>query len=97
MTEEKSELNKKLQEAIENAEYEEIKHSAIYKVDFNEAANECEHISIDVAVKFAEFINKEGWQEYDGYDRWICPSESTQVLETKQLFQKFINNIYGKQ
>lgn len=43
------------------------------------------------AVKFAEYISGQGWQQYDGADRWINVVEGNAVLETQKLYEKFIN------
>ena len=44
------------------------------------------------AVQFAEWINKEGYREYDGYDRWISVQHSNDVYETKELYELFIKS-----
>lgn len=44
------------------------------------------------AILFAEWINKEGYREYDGYDRWIAPSNNNNVYETKNLYKLFKNS-----
>ena len=48
-----------------------------------------EPIKYEVAIGFAEFISGEGWQQYDGKDRWICPQNNNDVLSTKELFEKY--------
>lgn len=41
------------------------------------------------AISFGYWLNKEGWQEYDEPDRWICPSNNRNVYTTKQVYEKF--------
>lgn len=43
-----------------------------------------------IAMAFAEWLNKEGYQEYDGSERWIAPHNSTSVFSTQQLYNQFI-------
>jgi len=44
-------LEQKHIDAIYDAEYEEIRHSAIYKMDFEKAAKSCADISIEAIKK----------------------------------------------
>lgn len=46
----------------------------------------------DDAILFANWISGEGWVQYDGVGRWICPQENKTVLTTKQLYKKFRNS-----
>lgn len=48
------------------------------------------------AIDFAEFISGEGWQQYDGYDRWICPTESKDVISTETLYERYLKSKEGK-
>lgn len=41
------------------------------------------------AIEFVEWVVSEGWQNYDGADRWIQYPESLAVYETKELFEKW--------
>ena len=42
------------------------------------------------AIQFAEWLSSEGYQQYDGKDRWISPHNSNCVYETKQLYEMFL-------
>jgi hypothetical protein len=43
------------------------------------------------AIEFAEWLNKEGYREYDYCDRWIAPQNNNNVYDTKQLYEMFKN------
>jgi len=51
-------IKEQLQLVIENAEYEEYPHSAIYKLDYNKAIDGCFEVTKDIAIKFANWIDK---------------------------------------
>jgi hypothetical protein len=42
------------------------------------------------ANEFAEWLNKEGYQEYDYYGRWIAPQNNNNVYNTQQVYEMFI-------
>jgi hypothetical protein len=44
------------------------------------------------SIEFAKWLNKEGWQEYDESDRWICPHENRNVFTTSELYSKFLKS-----
>lgn len=54
-----------------------------------EKVEQRQSVKNEVAIGFAEFISGEGWQQYDGKDRWICPQNNNDILTTKELFEKY--------
>lgn len=52
---------------------------------------------IEIAQGFAEWYPSEGWQNYDGHDRWINPSEGNSVLTTSQLLEKYLSHLLNKE
>lgn len=48
---------------------------------------------IEIAAGFTEWYPSEGWQNYDGHDRWINPSEGNSVLTTSQLLEKYLETL----
>lgn len=58
--------------------------------------NAMEEFATQKSIAFAEWINSEGYREYDGYDRWIAPQNSSNVYETKQLYEMFLKDKNGK-
>lgn len=40
---------------------------------------------------FAEWVVSEGWEHYDGHDRWINQRQNDKVVETHQLYKLFKN------
>lgn len=42
------------------------------------------------AIQFAEWLNKEGYQEYDYYGHWIAPQNNNNVYNTQQVYEMFI-------
>lgn len=54
-----------------------------------------EYLTLDeyarqTAIGFAEWVSGEGYQQYDGADRWIAPHNSTRVYSTPQLFALYL-------
>lgn len=65
-------------------------------VEAADAYNSMDAYSEEQAIAFAEFISREGWQQYDGADRWINANEGNAVLGTKKLYEKFLNHQHVK-
>lgn len=54
-------------------------------------------ISVDeqavvIAIGFAEWVFENKWEQYDGYDRWINPSQTMDVYSTRELFELFLKS-----
>mgnify|MGYP001582530387 CR=1 FL=1 len=71
-----------------------------YEADYTEKSGVWRDFSpkIDIytthmAISFAEWLNKEGYREYDGAERWIAPHNSTEVFSTQQLYTRFIKSL----
>jgi hypothetical protein len=45
------------------------------------------------SIEFAEWLSGEGYQQYDGKDRWVAPHNSNDVYETPQLYKMFLKTI----
>jgi flagellar motility protein MotE (MotC chaperone) len=42
-------------------------------------------------IRFPEWIEAEGWEQYDGFDRWINQKQNDKVVETYELYKLFKN------
>lgn len=42
------------------------------------------------AILFAEWLQAEGYQEYDGVGRWIAPHNNRNVYTTEELYEMFV-------
>lgn len=42
------------------------------------------------AIAFLKWTGRNGWQPYDGDDRWICLNGTRTVCSTKRLYEKFL-------
>jgi len=50
--------------------------------------------SLDIYAKkkciaFIEWSAKKGWESYVDEDRWICISQSNEVIDTETLYKRF--------
>jgi hypothetical protein len=57
---------------------------------FHELKREISEYARQMAIGFAEWLSGEGYQQYDGADRWISPSQSRSVYETPTLYTMFL-------
>jgi len=55
----------------------------IYEKIISECANQ-------KSIEFAEWLSGEGYQQYEGKERWIAPQNNNNVYETKQLYEMFL-------
>lgn len=44
------------------------------------------------SIRFIEWSARNGWESYVDEDRWICISQSRDVITTQQLYQLFKND-----
>jgi hypothetical protein len=58
--------------------------------DYTLLRNAVNDIAKQQSIAFATFISREGWQQYDGPDRWICITESNDVISTGHLYNLFL-------
>jgi hypothetical protein len=42
-----------------------------------------------IAIQFAEFLQTEGYETYDGVGNWIAPHNNRNVYTTEQLYEQF--------
>ena len=56
--------------------------------DFKEAINLARK---ETAISILEWSAKRGWESYVDEDRWICISQSNEVIDTEQLYERFIH------
>lgn len=73
----------------------EGKHPIVYAMKCRHGFEKEEVLRIakEVAIGFLEWAISEGWQHYDGHDRWINLENGRTVLETKQLYQQYLNHL----
>ena len=79
------ELTKKHCAAIEDAEFEEIKHSAIYKLDFDKAATSCTNITLQAIVDVLEGQLKSLRDTLKSVNNYVDKN-------SRLYFEKFISN-----
>jgi len=48
------------------------------------------------AKYFIEWSAKKGWESYVDEDRWICISQSNEVIDTEELYKRFEEDINKK-
>lgn len=85
-------IKEQLQLAIEEAEYEEYPHSAIYKLDYNKAVDGCFEITKNIAIKFAEWRNGKMYDEEKGINGKAIVRKYYPDYY-KQLFEEFLKTL----
>lgn len=55
-----------------------------------EKVKEINGLISEQSIGFIEWAFENKWEQYDGHDRWICPSETLDVYSTKELFSLFL-------
>ena len=87
-------IREKLQLAIENAEYEEYPHSAIYKLDYNKAVDGCFEVTKDIAIKFVEYLTDENSKYsimYGGNPERLSTIDKDYTI--KEVFEEFLKTL----
>lgn len=46
----------------------------------------------NTAIDFAEYLESEGWQQYDGRERWINLKMGDIVKTTSELFNEYLKS-----
>jgi hypothetical protein len=71
-------------EAINDTEYELIKHSAIYQIDKDKAASKSAAITKQIAIEFAKFIDDNSDEPQFDLVQWTYESWFEEFLKSKQ-------------
>jgi len=82
--------------AIEDAEYEVIKHSDIYKIDFDKATTSCAAITVEWMKGFSEWIAKSRWKYEKVYGVWYNSSLQCES-STNELINLYFEHLNKKQ
>lgn len=72
---------------IEKSEF--YQQPQIYQYGYYDGYQEALQRMADNAKGFAEWIESNQWEEYDGEGNWYQPSEN-KVLSTKQLYNEYL-------
>lgn len=77
--------------AVEDAEYEEIKNSAIYKMDFEEAAVSCANITERIAIKFNQWVTRSMY-DFVRSNTWKHLVSGKEITGN-ELYEQFLKTI----
>lgn len=85
-------IKEQLQLAIEEAEYQEYPHSAIYKLDYDKAVDGCFEITKDLSFDFANWISENKFTKGKDY-KWTSEllMYSGCAYSTAELFKLCFN------
>jgi hypothetical protein len=84
-------LEELIEDQLDKA-YEAAGPNAYFGSGFNRGSEYV--LSLDLPVKFAEWLNKKGFVPFDD-ESWECLTPKGQVIEkTKTLYKFWLNNVY---